>query len=120
MAFVFMKLDVYQCAHEFVREAVALVDGCGPKHYALADQLRRASLSIPTNIAEGYGRWHIKEKSQFYRIALGSINECAALLDSAFRQNLLTAERHNELILSLDRIAKMTQRLIQAVQRRKI
>ena len=43
--------------------------------YALANQIRRASVSITANISEGYGRFHYKESVQFYRIARGSLYE---------------------------------------------
>ncbi len=47
----------------------------------LADQLKRASVSIPLNIAEGAGEFAAKEKSRFYRMAKRSATECAAILD---------------------------------------
>jgi four helix bundle protein len=42
-------------------------------HYHLVDQLRRASLSISLNIAEGNGRWHVKDRKNFWWIARGSV-----------------------------------------------
>ncbi|MFN2247984.1 MAG: four helix bundle protein [Candidatus Promineifilaceae bacterium] len=44
------------------------------------DQIRRAALSVPTNIAEGSGRDQLKEKKYFYRIAKGSVYEIVSLL----------------------------------------
>lgn len=51
------------------------------KEYALLDQIKRASLSVAANIAEGYGRKTKKDFSQFLSIALGLVNECIAYLD---------------------------------------
>lgn len=52
------------------------------KRYALADQIRRASKSVPTNIAEGYGRRKsAKEFKHFLSIALGSANEMTVHLE---------------------------------------
>lgn len=50
-------------------------------HAAIKDQLKRASLSIPLNIAEGTGKISKKEKDYFYSIARGSAMECAAICD---------------------------------------
>ena len=118
MAFLFKKLDVYRLVNDFVREASQMTDKFGPKQFALSDQLRRASISISANIAEGYGRWHIKEKSQFYRIALGSANECAALLDAACEQGVISPEKRDSLCNALDRVCKMLQNLIRSISRR--
>lgn len=49
--------------------------------YALVDQMKRASLSVAANIAEGYGRKTKRDFSQFLSIALGSANELIAYLD---------------------------------------
>ena len=54
-----------------------------PRWYAfLIDQLKRASLSIPLNIAEGYGKRSEKDRARFYDIARGSARECGAILDA--------------------------------------
>lgn len=45
------------------------------EHYGLVSQMRRAAVSIPSNIAEGYGRKSSKEYTQFYSIAYGSLLE---------------------------------------------
>ena len=47
----------------------------------LSDQLRRAALSIPLNIAEGAGEYAVEEKIRFYRMAKRSATECAGILD---------------------------------------
>ncbi len=51
-------------------------------HGELADQLYRASLSIPLNIAEGAGKVRDADKARFYAIARGSAMECGAILDA--------------------------------------
>ena len=72
------RLDVYRVAVEFQAVAVAL-GRCGDGH--LRDQLRRASLSIPLNIAEGTAQWSRRQRRRYYRIALGSASEAAAIVD---------------------------------------
>lgn len=55
-----------------------------PRGYAgLADQLRRASLSIPLNITAGYGKRSVADHYRFYDIARGSAHECGAIVDAA-------------------------------------
>lgn len=64
--FTFFDLRVYKEAKLLVREVYSLMDKF-PKYetYALSDQLRRAVVSVPSNIAEGSGRFSIKEKIHF-------------------------------------------------------
>ena len=73
------RMEVYQIALAFVRSASAIRRGFG--RTALADQLDRASISIPLNIAEGAGEFARREKARFYRMARRSATECAAILD---------------------------------------
>lgn len=69
----YKELIVWQKAIQLVKEIFILTDKF-PKSelYGLVSQLRRAAVSIPSNIAEGYGRKTKKEYAQFYAIAYGS------------------------------------------------
>ncbi len=83
------RLDVYRRALDFV-VAANTIRACLPNgRGALADQLNRASVSIPLNIAEGAGEFAGREKARFYRIARRSATECAAILDVAARLDLV-------------------------------
>ena len=75
------KLDVYQCAIEFLGVAFAIVGRLPRGHAALADQLRRAATSIPLNIAEAAGKTSAQERMHFHAIARGSAMECGAIMD---------------------------------------
>ena len=78
----FQRLDVYRCSVTFLAQAVDLSARL-PKGYApLADQLRRAALSGPLNIAEAAGRTSEKDGARHYGIARGSAMECAAIVDA--------------------------------------
>ena len=72
----FRNLKVWQKSMDLVVEVYGIAKAL-PKEeqYALADQLRRAAISIPSNIAEGYGRSTTKEYVHFLNIARGSKNE---------------------------------------------
>lgn len=76
------KLDVYQCAVTFLAMVAGLVPTIPCRQSLLADQLKRASLSIPLNIAEGSGKSTPNDSRRFYAIARGSAMECAAALDA--------------------------------------
>lgn len=83
-SFSFFDLRVYKEAKLLVREVYTLMDKF-PKYetYALSDQLRRAVVSVPSNIAEGSGRVSAKEKVRFIEIAYGSLTETLCQLDIA-------------------------------------
>jgi len=76
------RLDVYQRAIEFLALASSVLDGMPKGHSALSDQLRRAALSIPLNIAEGVGKSTRPDQRSFFHNARGSAMECAAVLDA--------------------------------------
>jgi len=82
------KLDVYQAAIEFVALANSVVEGLPKGRAYLADQIQRAATSIPLNIAEGAGEYSRKDKARFYRMALRSATESAALFDVCGRLSL--------------------------------
>src|SRR6202162_791375 len=77
----FQDLLVWQKAHRFVLEVYALTPGF-PKHetYGLSLQMRRAAVSIPANIAEGFRRRGKADKARFMNIAEGSVEECRYFL----------------------------------------
>ena len=77
----FQDLLVWQKAHQFVLGIYALTTGF-PKQetYGLSLQMRRAAVSIPANIAEGFRRRGKAEKARFMNIAEGSVEECRYFL----------------------------------------
>jgi len=83
------KLDVYQVAVRFLPLPAALAGSLPPRYTASANQLRRASLSIPLNIAEGSEKSTGPDQRRFYIIARGSAMECAAILDACTAMALI-------------------------------
>ena len=103
----FRKLDVYQVAVRFLPLAATIADSLPPRSANLADQLHRASLSIPLNIAEGSGKRPGPDQRRFYAIARGSAMECAAILDACTALALIEqprAEEADQLLLSTVRM----------------
>ena len=73
----FEDLIVWQKSHQFVLTVYHMTE-CFPKRetYGLTSQLRRAAVSIPANIAEGFKRRTKADKAKYMNIAQGSIEEC--------------------------------------------
>ena len=73
----FRDLSVWKAAHKFVLGVYNYTEKF-PKTeiYGLTSQFRRAAVSIPANISEGYAKYGLKDKVRFYNIAQGSIEEC--------------------------------------------
>lgn len=109
----FRKLNVYITAKELVKQVYDLLEHF-PSHerYALCDQLRRAVISIPSNIAEGSGRMSAKDQAHFYSIAYGSLMEVLAQLDVACDLGYITKEEFKSFEIIIDEEAKMLTGLI--------
>ena len=71
----FEKLEVWKLAKDFVIKIYKITE-----KYGIVDQIRRSSVSVPTNLSEGSGRQTGKDKAHFTQIAYGSIMECLNLL----------------------------------------
>jgi four helix bundle protein len=108
--FGFQRLDVYRCAVRFLALSSALLERLPRGHGALADQLRRAALSVPLNIAEGTGKGG-KDAARFYTIARGSALECAAVLDALEAVGVFAEGELGELRELLERVVAMLTKL---------
>jgi four helix bundle protein len=119
MGFLFEKLEVYQRAVNFAERVTVLTKSFPAQgHYHLVDQLRRASLSISLNIAEGNGRWHVKDRKNFFWIARGSVFECVPLLELCKREKLIDEDTWADLKAELEILSKMLTALIKGTDRR--
>lgn len=118
MQFDHEKLDVFGVALDFVISADELSRAAtrGDGHGELADQLRRASLSILLNLAEGAGEYAAREKARFYRLAKRSATECAALIEVYRRLGLADERVAGEARSTLLRIVSMLVRLVVATE----
>ena len=94
----FEDLLVWQKAMEFVKH-VYLVTNQGElrRDFGLRDQMRRAAVSIPTNIAEGFERASRKEYLLFLNIAKGSAGECRSLCRVALEVGYVNEATHEDL-----------------------
>ncbi len=74
--------------------------------------MRRASVSIPSNISEGFNRYHNKEYKQHLYIALGSCAELETQVEVAFELDLLGEDSKNEIFEKIDHETRMLRNLI--------
>jgi four helix bundle protein len=120
MAFAFEKLIVYQKAMNFCDRICATTQTFPRGFYFLIDQLNRAALSIATNIAEGNGRFTVRDRKNFFGIARSSVQECIPLLELAHRRGLIDSPSDLRFKSDLEEIAKMISGLINALEKRSV
>ena len=101
-------LDVWKKSIDFVTSVYKITDAY-PKTeiYGLTNQIRRAVVSIPSNIAEGAGRTSLKEFAQFLSIALGSVAEVETQLIVSRNLNYISNQLFEQLLSELVSIRKM-------------
>jgi len=118
--FLFEKLDVYRLSLKFHSKLVGLLKGkSGNGNYYLTDQLKRASLSITLNIAEGNGSYQKKDRKHFFHISRSSAFECVPLLTLCQESEMIGAKETGVLREELERISKMLSGLIKGSENRK-
>ena len=105
---------------DLVEEAYRLTKGF-PKEelYGLTNQIRRAVVSVPSNIAEGQTRAHVKEFFQFLSTAQGSLAEVQTQIELAGRLKYLPGEQVRSLIDKADSLAKKLYALRNSLADRK-
>jgi four helix bundle protein len=99
----YKKLDVYRCAIELLSLSARVIDSLRDTkgNAIIADQLRRAALSVPINIGEGAGKATPPDQTKHYVIARASAMECGAIFDAALVLRLIdeaTATKAEELV----------------------
>lgn len=96
--FYYRKLEVYKRAKALSHTVCKLIKTFPvDERFGLCDQLRRAVMSIPINIAEGFGRFSAKEKAHFIQIVFGSLNEVMCELELSLDENYINEEQLKEL-----------------------
>ena len=107
--FGYRKLIAYQKAKEVVKRTYKLLKKFpSEEKFAMCDQLRRASVSITSNIAEGVNRFSVKDKARFIEIAYGSLMEVSSQFEIAEELGYITAADR----LSIDQLIEEDARLL--------
>lgn len=104
----FEEIEAWKKARELAREVYS-VSGQGPfaKDFALRDQIRRAAVSVMSNIAEGYGRGGTKEFTQFLSVAKASAVEVVSHLYVALDQRYIDQQTFDRLAGQADEVSRM-------------
>ena len=115
--FSYRDLMAYKYAKALVKEVYALLKSF-PKeeNYALCDQLRRAVISIPSNIAEGMGRTSVKEQIHFIEIAFGSLNEVMCQIEIAQDLGYITTTQ----LENIEDIVRSTARTLSGLRNKRM
>lgn len=113
----FRELNVWKKSMELVKEVYSVLDSFpNQEKFALADQIRRAAVSIPSNIAEGSARNSDKEFLQFLYIARGSRAELESQLEIAKMLGYISQSRFEELLKISEEIGKMLNKFISSIK----
>ena len=104
--FRFLDFEVYKLAKQFHKDVIVVTKSFPREYYSLIDQIRRSSLSVSLNIAEGSAKRTDKDFNKFVEIALGSTSETVAGLDIALELSLLNQQKFTELTNLAESIAK--------------
>lgn len=102
----FKNLDAYKESKKLVKMVYGLLKQF-PKEeqYALCDQLRRAVISVPSNIAEGSGRTSAKDQAHFIEMAYGSLMEVECQIDIAYDLSYISQDNINKVEELIDVVA---------------
>jgi len=112
----YRDLGVWKLSIDFVKKVYQVTHNFpGSEKFGLINQIRRAAVSIPSNIAEGQGRSSPKEFKQFLAISLGSLAELETQLIIAKEIEYLTQNELDNLLSPLDRIRKMIKGLSKGI-----
>ena len=113
----FENLLVWQHAHAFVLKAYKAISTF-PAYgqFGLSSQFRRAAVSIPANIVEGYRKISKADKLRFLNISQGSLEECRYYIRLSFDLNYINEQIKNELTESIEKVSWFLNAYAQGIQ----
>ena len=119
MAGAFENLEVWQLGKEVVEQIYGLTKTF-PKEelYGLTSQIKRAALSIPSNIAEGTGRYHYKDRVKFYLASRGSLYELKSHLPIATEPGFVGEDGLQPMFDTIGKLGVKLNNLISATRRK--
>ncbi len=116
--YAFEKLEVWKDAKELV-VYIYKMTGKFPSEekFGMVSQIRRAAISVASNLAEGSGRKTIKDQSHFYHIAYGSALELLNLVMISYDLNLISLNELNACRLQIEKVTNKLNSLAKSIQR---
>jgi len=114
----FFDLDAWKKSHKLVIEIYKLTKNF-PKEelYGITAQIRRAAVSVTSNIAEGFSRYHYKDKGRFYYNSRGSISELRNLLFISADLEYINKDQFDILMKSSEDMLKLVNGLIRSLEK---
>ena len=115
----FRDLNVWKKGIEIVKDIYRMTEQL-PKQefYGLVSQMQRSAVSIPSNIAEGFNRFHNKEYKQFLYIALGSCAELETQVEVALELKYISNEKKKDILAKIDYESRMLTNLVKKIDSR--
>ena len=116
----YRDLIVWQKAMELVTEVYAITKEF-PKEelYALTSQIRRSAVSVPSNIAEGYGRNSTQDYTRFLQIACGSLYELQTQLEISVNLKYMEEEKSEDIFITVNEIERMLNSMTKKLSAKK-
>jgi four helix bundle protein len=102
-----LTLRIYEIAAHFPKDEV----------YGITSQVKRAALSVPANVAEGFGRYHFLDKAKFYLNARGSLYELKSHLLIATELQFIKAAEIADVLQIIEQLSLQINNLINATRR---
>jgi four helix bundle protein len=113
----YKNLIVFQKADELVLKIYEITSKFpSTEKFSLVDQMRRAAISVPANIAEGCGRRTTKERIQFFYTSRGSLIELEYYIDLSFKLNYIDKQLHNKLSQLRNDVGRLINGLITSLK----
>lgn len=104
----YKNLEAYKESKTLVKQVYALLKQFPrEEQYALCDQLRRAVISVPSNIAEGSGRTSAKDQAHFFEMAFGSLMEVDCQIDIAKDLGYVSSDKLEEVTVQISKVAAL-------------
>ena len=117
MKYAFENLEVWEKSKELAVSVYKLTSSFPPEEkFGLVSQLRRASISVSSNIAEGSTRWSRQDQARFYEISFGSLMEVLNQLILSNELGFITEEQTDNLRGELDSVSRMLNALYQSTK----
>lgn len=115
----FRDLDIWKKGIEIIKDIYNIVEKF-PKQefYGLVSQIQRSAVSIPSNVAEGFNRFHNKEYKQFLYIALGSCAELETQVEVASELKYISNQKKKNILEKINHESRMLTNLIKKIDSR--
>jgi four helix bundle protein len=115
MGLLHERHKVHQRAVELADRIYRFAEALPKREGALADQFKRAAMTMTLISVEDHGVWHPDERKEFFLATKGSAFECVPLLDLCRQRKLIEDPLYDDITTEVDVIARMMTKLIQSV-----